>query len=179
MTKHTMCMYTSWSARVKYLANFWNGSIERLSNYKLKILRMDNGSKYISREFCSFLKKEGIRQEVRISKHPEQNGVSERLSRTLLESVRSMLADTQLPHKFWIEALSTAFFWGIWALLLLFLEYKPGAERNQVWIIWKYLGVQHTPIFQRMKEENWILKCVSVSFLVMEIYRSMMQSKLV
>ena len=41
-------------------------------------------------------------------KAPEQNGVAERLNQTLVEAVRSMLVDANLPHKFWAEALSTA-----------------------------------------------------------------------
>ena len=43
-----------------------------------------------------------------ISKTPEQNGVAERKNRTLVETMRSMLAGAKLPHKFWAEALSTA-----------------------------------------------------------------------
>ena len=41
-------------------------------------------------------------------KTPEQNGVAERLNRTLVETVRSMLIDAKLPHQFRAEALSTA-----------------------------------------------------------------------
>lgn len=41
-------------------------------------------------------------------KSPEQNGVAERINRTLVETVRSMLVDTVLPQKLWAEALSTA-----------------------------------------------------------------------
>ena len=41
-------------------------------------------------------------------KTPEQNGVAERLNRTLVEAVCSMLIDANLPHKLWAEALSTA-----------------------------------------------------------------------
>ena len=43
-----------------------------------------------------------------VPKTPEQNGMAERMNRTLVESVRSMLADAKLPHPFWAEALSTA-----------------------------------------------------------------------
>ena len=56
----------------------------------------------------SLLRKEGIKHEYTIPKTPQQNGVSERMNRTLVEAVRSMLADSRLPHKFWAEALSTA-----------------------------------------------------------------------
>ena len=38
----------------------WKSLVERMSNYKLKILCTDNGGEYTSREFCSFLKTEGI-----------------------------------------------------------------------------------------------------------------------
>ena len=39
---------------------------------------------------------------------PQQNGVSERMNRTLVETIWSMLVDSRLPHKFWAEALSMA-----------------------------------------------------------------------
>ena len=68
----------------------------------------NNGGKYTSNEFKSYLKMEGIEHQYTIPKTPEQNGVSERMNRTLVETVRSMLADSRLPHKFWAEALSTA-----------------------------------------------------------------------
>ena len=54
----------------------WKSLMERLSNYKLKILCTDNGGEYRSREFSSFMKTEGIRHALTISRHPEQNGVS-------------------------------------------------------------------------------------------------------
>ena len=60
--------------------------------------------------FGDYLKAEGITHKLIVPKNPEQNGVAERLNRTLVESVRSMLSDAQLPHKFWVEALSTAVF---------------------------------------------------------------------
>ena len=65
---------------------------------------------YTSKQFGDYLKAEGIRHELIVPKNPEQNGVAERLNRTLVESVRSMSSDAQLPHKFWAEALSTAVF---------------------------------------------------------------------
>ena len=38
---------------------------------------------------------------------PQRNGAAERLNRTLVEGVRTMLADSKLSHRFWAEALST------------------------------------------------------------------------
>ena len=74
----------------------------------MRKIRSDNGGEYVSKEFEEYLKGEGVKHELTVPKNPEQNGVSERMNRTLVESVRSMLADSKLPKKFWAEALSTA-----------------------------------------------------------------------
>ena len=73
----------------------------------IKTLRTNNGGEYISTEFNLYLTKEGIKHELTIPHTPQQNGVAERLNRTLIEGVRTMLADSKLPHRFWAEALST------------------------------------------------------------------------
>ena len=86
----------------------WKVMVENASGNKLKVLRTDNGGEFTSTKFEEFLKSKGIRHERTIPKTPEQNGVAERLNRTLVETVRSMLIDSKLPHKFWAEALSTA-----------------------------------------------------------------------
>jgi hypothetical protein len=86
----------------------WKSLVEKSSGYKVKKLRTDNGGEYTSTEFESYLKKEGIEHQYTIPKTPKQNGVSERMNRTLVETVRSMLADSRLPHRFWAEALATA-----------------------------------------------------------------------
>ena len=82
--------------------------MEKSTGHALKCLRTDNGGEYTSLEFKTYLAKEGIRHELTVPKTPEQNGTAERMNRTLVESVRSMLADSKLPHRFWAEALSTA-----------------------------------------------------------------------
>ena len=74
--------------------------VERSTGRKLKALRTDNGGEYTSRDFETYLKKEGIRHELTNPKIPEQNSVAEQMNRTLIESVRSMLADAKLPQKF-------------------------------------------------------------------------------
>ena len=54
-------------------------------------------------EFTEYLKKEGVHHELTVPKTPQQNGVAERMNRTLVESVRSMLSDAKFPKKFWAE----------------------------------------------------------------------------
>ena len=86
----------------------WKALVEKSTGRKLKVLRSDNGGEYLSTEFKNYLKAEGIRHELTVPKTPQQNGVAERMNRTLMETVRSMLSDARLPHSFWAEALSTA-----------------------------------------------------------------------
>ena len=86
----------------------WKALIEKSSGRKLKTIRTDNGGQYTSTAFEEYLTSEGIRHERTIPRTPEQNGVAERMNRTLVEMVRSMLAGTRLSHGFWAETLSTA-----------------------------------------------------------------------
>ena len=85
----------------------WKALVETSSGHQLKTLRTDNGGEYCSEEFEKFCEK-GVRHERTVPKTPEQNGVAERMNRTLIETIRSMIADSKLPKSFWAEALSTA-----------------------------------------------------------------------
>ena len=64
---------------------------EHLRNLRIITLRGDNGGGYTSTNLEACLKEKGIRHETSVAKTPEQNGVSERTNRTILESARSML----------------------------------------------------------------------------------------
>ena len=82
--------------------------VEKQTGFKIKSLRTDNGGEYTSSIFEAFLSSEGIRHQKTVPKNPEQNGVAERMNRSLVEAVRTMLSDASLPRRFWAEALSTA-----------------------------------------------------------------------
>lgn len=55
-----------------------------------------------------FLKKSGIVHQTSNPYTPEQNGLSERMNRTLIERSRCMLLNAQLQYSFWGEAVVTA-----------------------------------------------------------------------
>ena len=71
-------------------------------------LRTDNGGEYLSTEFQNYLKVKGIRHELTVPHSPQQNGVAERMNRTLVESASSMIAHAGVSNIFWAEAISTA-----------------------------------------------------------------------
>ena len=86
----------------------WQAEVENYTGRKVKTLRTDNGGEFTSKCFEAHLKACGIRHELTVPKTPEQNGAAERLNRTLVETARAMLLDTNQPPKFWAEAISTA-----------------------------------------------------------------------
>nr|GEZ19218.1 hypothetical protein [Tanacetum cinerariifolium] len=53
---------------------------------------------------------EGILHQTSVARTPEQNGVIERWSRTLVEAARTMLSAAKVPLLFWAEAIATACF---------------------------------------------------------------------
>lgn len=82
--------------------------VENQSQKKIRKLRSDNGGEYVSKEWSEFCNTHGIARELTAPYTPQQNGVSERKNRTLVESARCMLHLSKLPNKFWAEAISTA-----------------------------------------------------------------------
>ncbi|GJR54444.1 putative ribonuclease H-like domain-containing protein [Tanacetum coccineum] len=50
----------------------------------------------------------GIKREFSVARTPQKIGVAERKNMTLIEAVRTMLADSLLPTTFWAEAVNTA-----------------------------------------------------------------------
>lgn len=86
----------------------WLVATENKCENKLKHLRTDNGLEFVSSEFNDFCKARGITRHMTVKHTPQQNGVAERMNRTLLERVRCMLISAGLPKTFWGEAISTA-----------------------------------------------------------------------
>ena len=95
---------------VAYGENMFNSRVEKLSIYgnNLKSFRTDNGGEYTSKEFSTFCADKGIIHEFTNPHTPEQNGVAERLNRTIIEAVRTMIIHAKLPLFLWAEAVSTA-----------------------------------------------------------------------
>ncbi|GJZ15003.1 putative ribonuclease H-like domain-containing protein [Tanacetum coccineum] len=91
------------------LKNFITG-IENQLNHKVKIIRSDNGTEFKNYEMNQFCGIKGIKGEFSNARTPQQNGVAERKNSTLIEAVRTMLAD------------STIYSFTIWAEAVLFLN---------------------------------------------------------
>ena len=73
-----------------------------------RLFEGDNSGEYRNAAMASFCKDKFIKQEFTVPFNPEQNGMAERMNRTLVEMTRCMLKDSGLDKTFWCEALMTA-----------------------------------------------------------------------
>jgi GAG-pre-integrase domain/Integrase core domain/Pol polyprotein, beta-barrel domain len=82
--------------------------VETQYSAKLKCLQTDRGGEYLSEEFSTHLKSKGMVRSMTVHDTPEENGVSERLNRTLLEHARAMHLTVGLPKFLWMESVQHA-----------------------------------------------------------------------
>uniref|UniRef100_H3GB33 Integrase catalytic domain-containing protein n=1 Tax=Phytophthora ramorum TaxID=164328 RepID=H3GB33_PHYRM len=74
----------------------------------VKILRSDNGGEYRNAIMDALCDAKTIKQEFTVPYNPQQNGMSERMNRTLVEMTRCMLKESGLDKSYWCEAIMTA-----------------------------------------------------------------------
>ena len=94
----------------------FKAEVENQCGKQIKIVRSDRGGEYYGRytengqapgPFVKFLQEHEIIAQYTMLGSPDQNGVAERRNRTLLNMVRSMLSNSNLPKSLWNEALKT------------------------------------------------------------------------
>ena len=77
-----------------------------------KAIRSDGGREFNNDNVAKALRERSTLWEPTAAKAPEQNGVSERSMRTLMQTTRAMLLDSGVPRRYWPYALETAVY--IW-----------------------------------------------------------------
>ncbi|WCJ18000.1 Transposon Ty1-LR1 Gag-Pol polyprotein [Euphorbia peplus] len=86
----------------------WKAEVENQTGRKIKYLRTDNGTEYTDSQFIKLCEENGIQRHFTVRKTPQQNGVAERMNRTLTERARCLRLNAGLPKRFWAEAVSMA-----------------------------------------------------------------------
>ena len=82
--------------------------VEVQTGKRVETLRSDGGGEYGSKAFKAYLESKGIRHEKTNAYTLQENGVAERMNRTLVESACAMLHDTGLPNSYWADAIEYA-----------------------------------------------------------------------
>nr|GEV13539.1 hypothetical protein [Tanacetum cinerariifolium] len=83
--------------------------VDDYSRYIWRV-RTDNGTEFKNKTLAKFFDEVGITQQFSAARTPQQYGVMESKSRTLVKAARTMLTFANLPSFFWAEAISTAYF---------------------------------------------------------------------
>ena len=101
-----------------YLMHHKSEALEKFREYKTKVenllektiktLRSDRGGEYMNLRFQDYMIEHGITSQLSAPGIPQQNGVSKRTNRTLLDMVQSMMSFALLPDSFWGFAVETA-----------------------------------------------------------------------
>nr|GEW89456.1 putative ribonuclease H-like domain-containing protein [Tanacetum cinerariifolium] len=73
-------------------------------------IRIDNKTEFVNQTLRDYYEEVGISHETSVARSPQQNGVVERLNRTLIKAARMMLIYAQAPLFLWAEAVATACF---------------------------------------------------------------------
>nr|GEU92201.1 putative ribonuclease H-like domain-containing protein [Tanacetum cinerariifolium] len=72
-------------------------SLENQLSLKVKVIRSDNGTEFKNSDLNQLYELKGIKREFSVPRTPQQNGISERKNRTLIEAARTMVLVTK-PH---------------------------------------------------------------------------------
>jgi hypothetical protein len=81
--------------------------VENKIGHKIKVLRFNNGGEFASKKFDAFLVECGIQRQTSAPYSSQQNGVTERANRTIMECARSMILAQGLELEFWVEEVNT------------------------------------------------------------------------
>ncbi|KAG8481120.1 hypothetical protein CXB51_025896 [Gossypium anomalum] len=95
---------------VLFVFKSWKILIEKQMGKQIKYLCIDNGLEFCFDEFNRLCKSERIVRHLTVRHTSQQNSVAERINRTIMEKVRCMLSNANLPKSFWAEEASTAYF---------------------------------------------------------------------
>ncbi|UYV81752.1 hypothetical protein LAZ67_20002198 [Cordylochernes scorpioides] len=143
---------------------------ERETGHKIKRLRTDNGLEYCNKNFKQKLESLGIKHELTNSYSPQQNGVSERLNRSLLDMARASMHNADLPQKFWAESVNCAAYIQNRSLCSALDNKVP----EEIWLsrkvsvrhfkIFGALAYAHIPKQKRKKFDRRAKRCILVGY---------------
>jgi transposase InsO family protein len=83
---------------------------QRLGHPSIKYFQTDNGGEYTSTTFKQFLSQNGIFHRLTCLHTSQQNGIAERKQRHIVETGLTLLAQSELPLKYWVDSFNTSIF---------------------------------------------------------------------
>ena len=117
--------------------------VENLHTMKVKQIKSDCGGEFKSAEFSDFCKEKGIVHKFTSPYAHQENGVAERMNRTLMKKARSMMFMKNQDTRLWAEAIECANYlrnitycatiertpFEIW------FNKKPSYDKLKIWVV--------------------------------------------
>lgn len=99
-TKHNCEVVAKLSEFKAFYENQWGK--------RMKCIRSNNGTEFVNKKIADICARNGSMHQRTVPYSPQQNGVAERMNRTIMEKARSMLYYKGVGMQWWAEAVSTA-----------------------------------------------------------------------
>jgi len=129
---------------------------------------IDNGMEFYSTKFDQFWKNEEIVRHRTIWYTPQQNGVAERMKRTLLERVRCMLSNAGLSKCFWAVIVRTTCYLVNQSLFNYWFK-NPEKVWSATPANYSYLWVFSYPAYFHINDgklESWANKAIFLGYAI-------------
>ena len=109
MSRMVWCFFMKSKTETPEMFRTFKALTEKHSGELIKRFRCDNGkAEYDNAAFQANLRENWISYEPSAPYTQNQNSVSERMNRTIMEKARTMFLEARLPESFWAEAVNTA-----------------------------------------------------------------------
>jgi len=143
---------------------------ENLTGKRIKGFRDDKGGEYRLNEFNKLLESNGITRQHTCRNRPQQNGVAERANRLFSERIVSLLNESGLPEKFWVECLASL----VHVTNLCPTSALVGKTPHEIWYgkkpdvshlrVWGCLAYVHVQRDKRDKLGSHMEKCIFIGY---------------
>ncbi|GMF32142.1 unnamed protein product [Phytophthora lilii] len=90
-SRHVKVYFMKAKSEVLAMFTIFKAAMENATGKTIKRLRSDNGGEYTGRQFKVYLNRSGIKHQRAVPYTPQQNGLAERMNRSLVEMARCML----------------------------------------------------------------------------------------
>ncbi|GKA58544.1 putative RNA-directed DNA polymerase, partial [Tanacetum coccineum] len=90
-----------------FLISFYN-LLKNQFNESIKVFRSDNGTEFVNQSMTKFCNDHGILHQTSCAYTPQQNGITERKYRHLLNVARSLMFKGRIPLNTWSECVLTS-----------------------------------------------------------------------
>ena len=90
-SRYTIAYFMAQKSQVVDKFVEFKAMVENQLNAKIKCLRTDNGKEFVNKQMGSKCVHAGIVHQTTVPYTPQQNGLAERMNRTLVERARAMM----------------------------------------------------------------------------------------